>query len=255
MDEVLAAIDRRLDTPQVALHSVTQWIDIQAGPTLYGLALESSRIELGQAVAHLGVAREAIDRALQAIDAAHSILADYRARLTSPVVGQVETTSGPFGVAAGSPDDKPGARSQEELVEAARARLKPPVPGARTYGAWIDCDGEVHDLVSGNRDQWFVAAADYGRERGWVKGRAVLGLARHIEVKFAMRLRDRHDRRRPGDPPLSETIVIDRPPCGTAAPAEWTCDATLADWLPPGATLIVIDRDGNRHIYRGTADP
>lgn len=140
-------------------------------------------------------------------------------------------------------------------MDAARARLAPPVPGGRTAGVWIDASGREHDLISGNRDEWFATAADYARQRGWVKGRAVLGLARHVEVKFAMRLRARHALRRPSDPPIDETIVIDRPPCGISAPGDWTCDATLDDWLPPGATLTVIDRDGNRYTYRGTEDP
>lgn len=108
--------------------------------------------------------------------------------------------------------------------------------------------------VSGNRDEWFVAAAEFARERGWVKGRAVLGLARHAEVKFAVRMRALASRQEAGAPPMDETIVINRPPCGVEVPGEWTCEVKLADFLPPNASLTVIDRDGNRYIYRGSEE-
>ncbi|HVK25177.1 MAG TPA: DddA-like double-stranded DNA deaminase toxin [Actinokineospora sp.] len=148
----------------------------------------------------------------------------------------------------------PSPARPDRRYDEVRRRLPPPVPGGRTVGAWIDDDGVEHELVSGNRDEWFAVAAAYARERGWVKGRAVLGLARHVEVKFAMRMRARDLQRRPGDPPIKATIVIDRPPCGVVVPGEWTCDGTLDDWLPPGATLTVIDRDGTRYTYRGTEE-
>ncbi|MDQ3403406.1 MAG: hypothetical protein M3548_08420 [Actinomycetota bacterium] len=121
-------------------------------------------------------------------------------------------------------------------------------------GVWIEENGMEHDLVSGNRDPWFTIAAQFARERGWAKGRAVLGLARHVEIKFAMRLRGFHTRRQPGDPPIDETIIIDRAPCGTDAPGDWTCHTKLPDCLPPGAPLTVIDRGGNRYTYRGNSD-
>jgi hypothetical protein len=61
---------------------------------------------------------------------------------------------------------------------------------------------------------------------------------RHVEIKFAMRMRAWHDNRRPGEPPLNETIVIDRPPYGAIEPGGWTCHAQLSEWLPPGASYL-----------------
>jgi hypothetical protein len=69
-----------------------------------------------------------------------------------------------------------------------------------------------------------------------------------------MRMRAMQTRRESGAPPLDETIVIDRPPCGAEVPGEWTCEVRLADFLPSGASLTVIDRDGNRYVYRGSED-
>jgi hypothetical protein len=119
---------------------------------------------------------------------------------------------------------------------------------------WVDAKGTDHELTSGNRDRWHTLAADFARQRGWSRGSSVLGLTRHVEIKFAMRMREMDATRRPGDPLLEETIVIDRPPCGVGSTVDWTCETRLPDFLPPGASLTVIDRAGNQYTYRGNDD-
>ncbi|CRK61294.1 hypothetical protein [Alloactinosynnema sp. L-07] len=117
------------------------------------------------------MAREAIDRALLLIDAATNRLESYR----------VELTGGPITAVA----PRQAERAREDRYADVRARLAPPAPGARTNGKWIDAAGDEHDLVSGNRDEWFAAAAAYARERGWVKGSAVLGQTCRGQVRHA----------------------------------------------------------------------
>ncbi|WP_436499588.1 DddA-like double-stranded DNA deaminase toxin [Actinokineospora sp. HUAS TT18] len=243
VEQLVEAVQQCCVLPVDDLRRIARWVDDEAAPTVHQLAAESNNPALGEAVVTLGAAREAIDHAFQMIDRAISALERY----TSQLIGGA--TSSPTSVGINEPSRRTGRAT---TLDEARRRLAPPLPGGRTVGAWIDKDGVEHELVSGNRDEWFTAAAQFARERGWAKGRAVLGLARHVEVKFAMRLRATW---RPGQPPPNETIVIDRPPCGVLAPGDWTCDATLDDWLPPGATLTVIDRDGHRYTYRGTENP
>lgn len=78
------------------------------------------------------------------------------------------------------------------------------------------------------------------------KYRAAVRLAVHVEVKFAMRMREQGRMR--------ETIVIDRRVCGrdeTDSGEPFTCDKMLKWFLPPGAELVVVERDGTSQTYRG----
>jgi len=58
----------------------------------------------------------------------------------------------------------------------------------------------------------------------------------------------------PGVPPPDEAIVTDWPPCGVAVLGEWAGAVKSADFLSHVASLIVIDRDGHCHVYRGCED-
>ncbi|WP_424189169.1 DddA-like double-stranded DNA deaminase toxin [Actinokineospora sp. G85] len=119
-----------------------------------------------------------------------------------------------------------------DRAQAARSVLAEAVPRGRTMGVWVDKQGHAH-------------------ARGWVGGRAVLALTRHVEVQFAMRMRAQY---RPGTPAPRETIVIDRPPCGEDLDRPFSCKTHLGEFLPPGAELTVIDRDGRTYTHKGNQD-
>lgn len=71
---------------------------------------------------------------------------------------------------------------------------------------------------------------------------AKLAITSHVEVKFAIQMRERGLR--------DETIVINKPPCTGGA----GCDDMLPYFLPDGATLTVYGPDGFKKTYRGRSD-
>jgi hypothetical protein len=74
---------------------------------------------------------------------------------------------------------------------------------------------------------------------------ATIDIAKHVEVQFAMRMR--------ADGLIDETIVIDRPVCGRGpVDATWplTCDKVLAECLPAGTSMTVVDCNGLALTYR-----
>jgi hypothetical protein len=74
---------------------------------------------------------------------------------------------------------------------------------------------------------------------------ATIDIAKHVEVQFAMRMR--------AECLTHETIVIDRPVCGRGpVDATWplTCDKVLAECLPAGASITVVDCNGLALTYR-----
>lgn len=144
------------------------------------------------------------------------------------------------------PVGRPGrnrVESRDEQVARVRRELPAPVDRSRTAGKWIDHRGAEHELNSGEEDEWFEEAARFARDRRMIPPFGKPMLARHVEIKFAMRMR-RYGLTR-------ETIIIDRPPCGQVDPAPLTCHAKLKDFLPPGAELTIVDRGGNVFVYRG----
>jgi hypothetical protein len=111
----------------------------------------------------------------------------------------------------------------------------------KTRGIWTDVQGDEYDLASGEDEYQRRAAA-------WVKQLRLgppphsLLIDSHVEVKFAMMMRERGLR--------DETIVINNPPCG----GDWGCDKALEDFLPPGANLKVV-APGFSKTYRGKGRP
>jgi hypothetical protein len=102
-------------------------------------------------------------------------------------------------------------------------------------------------LSSGKDDEWYAkarrTAATFPPDL-----KAAVRLATHLEVKFAVRMREQGLR--------DETIVIDRPVCGrgpTDSTLPFTCDKLLPRFLPAGSQLTVVERDGTRRTYRGEA--
>lgn len=191
MAQVLADCDA---LPLADLHEIAEWIDDEAAPFLYRLGAETLAEEPGQAVAVLGQGREALDEALQLMASAIAILRAYCAQQLSaaPPAGPVTSAVAQKRV-----------ESRDEQIVRIRRELPSPVDRSRTMGRWIDRDGGEHELKSGEEDEWFDEAARFARERRMVPPFGKPMLARHVEIKFAMRMRRNRLTR--------ELIVIDRP--------------------------------------------
>ncbi|GAA3843437.1 hypothetical protein GCM10022243_07420 [Saccharothrix violaceirubra] len=109
-------------------------------------------------------------------------------------------------------------------------------------------EGEETPMTSGPGDQWHAAAVDRAKSFKAPHNRAVR-LARHVEVKPAMRMRVENR--------VAETLVMDRPVCGQLpedAGKPFTCHNYLKWFLPPNATLTVVEPDGRQVTYRGAPD-
>ncbi len=105
-------------------------------------------------------------------------------------------------------------------------------------------------LESGKGGEYYQAARRRAVELGLTYGRpnAEAAVARHVEVQFAMRMRDQGI--------TDAEIEINRRVCGTTPGRDDdlpdTCDKQLEKFLPPGTTLRV--RDGSSpdgRLYRG----
>jgi hypothetical protein len=136
----------------------------------------------------------------------------------------------------------------------AEAPLSRGQPGAKAEGRWRNGKGDDVVLRSGRGDPWWVAAERFARDRGLLsrESRASLDLSKHIEIKLAMRMRAPGEQCR-----RHEVVRMDREVCGTLLhQQEWalTCDKMLPMYLPPGATLTVVEPDGTRRTYVGDED-
>lgn len=131
----------------------------------------------------------------------------------------------------GEPPSILGGVSREILE-----RLPDRAGAGKTRGIWLDAAGTEHDLVSGV-DQYTAEA-----KRLVISGeidvprRAVI-LASHVEVKFAMRMRE--------DNLMDETIVINNLVCD----GPYSCDEHLEKFLPVGAKLTVIVPGNEAVVY------
>lgn len=180
-----------------------------------------------------GTAEQRIREANQLISRTESIVTDVVNRLSGD------------GVAVAAP--------QQSALSSERP-LPRGLPGAKAEGRWRNGRGEDVVLRSGRDDEWWAEAERFARRIGLVDAasRAALDLSKHIEIKLAMRMREPRERCR-----RHEIVRIDRPVCGTLPhQAEWalTCDKMLPTYLPPGATLTVVEPDGTRRMYAGNED-
>ncbi|WP_424188301.1 DddA-like double-stranded DNA deaminase toxin [Actinokineospora sp. G85] len=145
------------------------------------------------------------------------------------------------------PTELPPATS---LVEKLRAQLPPPVPPVdqrpsggprlRTHGRWVDPDGEVRPIVSGQDEMYTEAVAAFpalGLRRG------IPSRASDVEMKLAAHMRN-HDIR-------TATVVINYLPCR----GPFSCDELVPVLLPEGSTLTVYGTDGFVKTYKGGATP
>ncbi|WP_020387868.1 DddA-like double-stranded DNA deaminase toxin [Kribbella catacumbae] len=114
-------------------------------------------------------------------------------------------------------------------------------PDDETRGFRVVGDPDTPELVSGH-DEYQQKARDFIFNRGLgPKPYHRLAIESHVEVKFAMTMRERGL--------IDETIVINNIPCDIP----YGCKRYLRDLLPPGARLTVV-APGFRHTFIGRED-
>ncbi|TDU87568.1 nucleic acid/nucleotide deaminase of polymorphic system toxin [Kribbella voronezhensis] len=128
--------------------------------------------------------------------------------------------------------DEEGHRIQRKLP----IREEVPVTSPKTRGKWIDENGNEEDLASGEHDE-FEDVRDFLRGKGLLPPKGNVTTPSHVEVKFAMRMRQRGL--------MHETIIVNKLPCT----GKWGCERFLRYILPPGATLTVFGPDGFKRTY------
>ena len=200
----------------------------------------------------LGQHSQALDRAEHALadlDAAQRAVADYLStmlgRPAAPGSASPPAESGPATDAmpanpAGF-DPEPYLAQMPRFTPDASARPK-------THGRWTDHTGTTHHLLSGRHDGYHTKVDQHAVALGLIPAGTGLLRSGDVELKFAMRMRERWQHT--GTPPR-ETIVINKPdgPCE----GRLGCDALLPRFLPPGGQLTV-HWPGGAKTYRGEGD-
>lgn len=136
-----------------------------------------------------------------------------------------------------------------DRVEQVRGELRRSPNGAQTTGWWLHQDGSRKRVLSGpDTDPNGQVSKAESLIRGHLPPQlhGAVSLARHVEVKVAMQMRECGA--------THEVVVIDKEVCGrTPRTADWiyTCDKYLPFFLPMGTTLTVIEHDGTRVDYSG----
>lgn len=168
----------------------------------------------------------------------HAMTAHRRARswAAEMIRGGAQGSSAPTSdrPAGGEVKAHPG-RGNPGAQRTIRDRLPArPDPLAKTHGIWFGSEGEDVDLISGydhHSDQ-----ADRVREQ---LGLPPLTIVSHVEVKFAMFMRERGLR--------SETIYINNVPCKGLR----SCSRYLESFLPKGSRLTVHWPDSEPRTFEG----
>ncbi|TCC64801.1 hypothetical protein E0H73_08625 [Kribbella pittospori] len=151
-------------------------------------------------------------------------------------------TGSPGGQGGGSPREgfkqDPSANETEIDPRAQAIIRRLPVREentGKTRGLWFGRDGSESPLVSGY-DRYQEMADRYADER---LGLGPLAKATHVEIKFAMFMRERGLR--------DETIYLNNDPCKGPA----SCRRWLGSFLPPGAKLTIHWPDGGPETFDG----
>ncbi|GAA4019187.1 hypothetical protein GCM10022247_48550 [Allokutzneria multivorans] len=152
-----------------------------------------------------------------------------------------EATTNTAAMTTETPPPRMSAAQRTSRLERTRRTMPKPVLKARASGAWVRPDGTIEPLSSGRTTQWFAPTQEWAQANGYALPRGTWWLSVHIEMQFAVRMRVMGL--------TDETILVDRRPCEPALPGQDSCDTLLGDFLPEGARLTVIDRDGNRYTY------
>lgn len=102
----------------------------------------------------------------------------------------------------------------------------------------MDEHGTRHELTSGEHDRWHQLAKQRALDLDLVPS-GTAGITSHVEVKFAMRMRETGMAR--------ATIAVNKLPCRGVL----GCHENLPDFLPAGSELTVYGPSGFSHTYRG----
>lgn len=161
--------------------------------------------------------------------------ASGRRGAAGPVGGLGERAGGPQG--EGSKPPQPADKDEPDPKAQAIIRRLPVREDntGKTRGLWIGRDGTESPLVSGY-DRYQELADRYADER---LGLGPLANATHVEIKFALFMRERGLR--------NETIYLNNDPCKGPA----SCRRWLGSFLPPGAKLTIHWPDSAPEIFEG----
>jgi hypothetical protein len=136
-----------------------------------------------------------------------------------------------------------------EIEKIRRTLRSPSARGTQTTGWIIRPDGNRYRLLSGPDDDphgLVRKAEELVRQHLPAASGGAVSLARHVEVKVAMRMRETGDDQ--------EVVVVDKKVCGRSPDTvdqRYSCDRYLSFFLPTGSILTVIEHDGTRVEYRG----
>jgi len=150
-----------------------------------------------------------------------------------------------------APDRARGSHSPPtaaDRIDDIRRSLPPGFDGAQAQGRWLGPGTDVTVVRSGVGDEWYDKAVAFIRS---VAGPTspVINLARHIEVKLAVRMRDEGRKH--------EVVIIDRQVCGRRTfdrDFPTTCDKYLKYFLKKGTSITVVEQDGTQVTYQGVSE-
>ncbi|QYN25675.1 DddA-like double-stranded DNA deaminase toxin [Amycolatopsis sp. DSM 110486] len=127
-------------------------------------------------------------------------------------------------------------------MQRARDRVgNSPIGSSPAKGEWVRSDGTIVPIRSGTVDDYYQRVNEFVAANLPPARRKVARLASHMEVKVAIKMRNRGL--------TEETVVVDRSVCGTRdfdSSAPLTCDKQLeTTFLAPGSILHVAQPDGS----------
>lgn len=125
----------------------------------------------------------------------------------------------------------------DETVSRRLADLPKRRPNDKTSGLRLTGNPDGRSLLSGH-DEQYEAAKELIREKELGPSPHNLAIASHVEVKFAMLMRERGL--------TDEAVVINNVPCK----APFGCERYLADILSPGARLTIY-APGYKRTFTG----
>ncbi|TCC39932.1 hypothetical protein E0H50_05385 [Kribbella sindirgiensis] len=144
-----------------------------------------------------------------------------------------------------SPEDEvPDIDDKDAWRLFAKLPVRRDQPGHRekTRGLWRNEDGTEDEWVSGF-DEWRDKADRFAVAEKIGDAPHLLQITSHVEIKFAMFMRERGLRR--------ATLVVNKRPC----PGEAGCDEMLKDFLPNGAKLTLFGPNNFKETYPKSPKP
>ncbi|HEX5406851.1 MAG TPA: DddA-like double-stranded DNA deaminase toxin [Pseudonocardiaceae bacterium] len=182
----------------------------------------STQPHLGDAAAYLEHAYDQVRRIIAILDLATAHARDYLTSIVGPA----------------KPDQVAIVRRQlpEPITAAERGA------GRKTHGRWIDSDGRVHKIVSGEDTLSTATRArlrSFGFPRLSVESHAEMKLAEYLRQRFEASGRSQH-----------VTVVVNNDVCS----GDLSCEELLPLMLPAGCTLTVY-APNDRRTFIGGATP